>query len=193
MKYLVAARKIMVQKLLKEVLDTQLRLSDVPEVEVDQFYKSHVGDYQQAERARFAAISFSSRSDAAEALSALRKRPAMFAEVQAKHGGGALDESQFYSADELAEKIGVGAADQAMGIRELGQLGPALESPSGFLLVKLIGRKAAVKRPLEEVRDNIRQRIFRDQRAHLFDEYVQRLRVEIDVTTVEDNFTKVLE
>lgn len=188
-----AARKIMIQKLLKEVLDTQLRLSDVPEAEVDQFYKTHLGDYQQAERGRFGAISFSSRGEASEAFATIRKRPASFAEVQAKHGGAAIDESQFFSLEELAAKVGEKPAEQAMAIRELGQLAPALETSSGFLLVKLTGRKAALKRPLEDVRDNIRQRIFRDERAHLFDEYVQRLRVEMDVTTVDANFSKVLE
>lgn len=188
-----AARKIMIQKLLKEVLDTQLRLSDVPEAEVDQFYKAHLGDYQQDERGRFAAISFSSRAEVTDALASLRKHPSTFVEMQTKHGGAALDESQFFSREELVAKLGDKAAEQAMAIRELGQAAPALETSSGFLLLKLTGRKAALKRPLEDVRDNIRQRIFRDQRAHLFDEYVQRLRVEIDVTTVEDNFPKVLE
>ncbi len=188
-----AARKIMVQKLLREVLDSEVKASDISAADVEKFYKSHVADYRQPERARFSAIGVAGKAEADTLLAQLRKKPAdAFKKAQADHGGTAIDETTFYTAFDIEEKFGAGAAP-LMEIKELGSFGPVIQTPNGFLVAKLTGRKGALNRPADDVADVIRQRLYRERRAHAFDEYTERLRVALDVTVVDANVAKVVE
>ncbi len=63
----------------------------------------------------------------------------------------------------------------AFSMRE-GELSPVFITQLGFHMCKLTGRKPAVPKPFEEVRDQVRQRLIEEHRDGKFNEFVEQLK-----------------
>lgn len=76
----------------------------------------------------------------------------------------------FFKRGELAEEFELVAFSM-----EVGELSPVFVSPFGFHLVKLTERKPAVPRPLEEIREAVREHLLQDRQQERTRQLVQEL------------------
>ena len=88
---------------------------------------------------------------------------------------------RYFSRDEAT--IPEAVRETAFGMPELGDVAMC-ESPLGFHVLKLIGRRGAASPKFEEVRDKVMRRMLRDQRSRAGDALIEELRrkatIEVD-------------
>jgi peptidyl-prolyl cis-trans isomerase C len=147
----------------------------VPPAEVEKWYADHAAEAQEPERVRVLQVVVSSRDEALTLRDRLRRDPSKFAEVarassigpEGKNGG------------ELGW-IGRGAGfpevfDVCFSL-PLNAVSDVVPSPYGFHVFRVVERKAASRRTLEQSRGEITERLLRDRRARAQEEYLAALR-----------------
>ncbi len=197
--------RMMVAKFTGDRLDPKLADVKVSDEEVRRHYEANQDRYARPARVRGAVLeievprraSDATREElaakAAEILEAARELPAD------THGFGPL--AVQYSDEQTTRYVGgdIGwlvagsggyrweqpVVDAIWALDEPGQLGPVIETESGFWLVKLLDRQAPEPRPLQPLVEGIRQQLLRDKQARLRDEFYGRLakRNEVEVHT----------
>lgn len=178
-----AWRRLMVQRLLQDELDARVKIDDVKEEEVRAHYEAHRSDYFQPGRARLLWFVAKER-EAAERVHELLQKDRKVTSLLNQEGNQAaalnLDEASFYTEEELVGRFGP-AGTTLFDSAELGSPTAVVESDLGFVVGKLTGKKSAVSRPFEQVRDTIRQRLHRERRTGEFDALVKRYREDLSV------------
>jgi peptidyl-prolyl cis-trans isomerase C len=152
----------------------------VSPAEVDKWYAEHAADFAEPERVRVLQVVVSSRDEAATVRDRLRRDPSKFAEVarassiapEGKNGG------------ELGW-IGRGAGfpevfDVCFSL-PLNSISDVVPSPYGFHVFRVLERKAASKRTLEQARGEVAERLLRDRRARAQEEYLASLRARASI------------
>jgi len=147
----------------------------VAPAEVDRWYAEHPAEFGEPERVRVLQVVVSSRDEAAALRDRLRREPSQFAEVarassiapEGKNGG------------ELGW-IGRGAGfpevfDVCFSL-PLNQVSDVVPSPYGFHVFRVVERKAASRRTLDQARGELSERLLRDRRARAQEEYLAALR-----------------
>jgi peptidyl-prolyl cis-trans isomerase C len=147
----------------------------VPAADVEKWYADHAAEIQEPERVRVLQVVVSNRDEAAALRDKLRRDPSKFAEVarassigpEGKNGG------------ELGW-IGRGAGfpevfDVCFSL-PLNSVSDVVPSPYGFHVFRVVERKAASKRTLEQARGEITERLLRDRQARAQEEYLAALR-----------------
>jgi len=155
----------------------------VVEAEVERYYSDHLTDFQEPERVRVVQIVVASRDEALQLRDKLRRNPQTFAEVARKSSiapegknGGDLG------------YIGRGAgfpevfdACFAMPVNVVSEVTP---SPYGFHIFKVMDRKPAQRRTLEQAKGEIAEKLTREKRTRAQEEYLkalrQRARIQVD-------------
>jgi len=155
----------------------------VVEAEVERYYSDHLTDFQEPERVRVLQIVVASREEALQLRDKLRRNPQTFAEVARKSSiapegknGGDLG------------YIGRGAgfpevfdACFAMPVNVVSEVTP---SPYGFHIFKVMDRKPAQRRTLEQAKGEIAEKLTREKRTRAQEEYLkalrQRARIQVD-------------
>jgi peptidyl-prolyl cis-trans isomerase C len=142
---------------------------------VERWYADHPDDFQQPERVRVQQIVVATREEAVQLRDKLRRAPQTFAEVARKSSiapegkaGGDLG------------YIGRGSGfpevfDVAFGLAP-NTISEVTPSPYGFHLFRVVDRKPAQKRTLEDARGEIAEKLRRQKRARAQEEYVRALR-----------------
>ncbi len=147
----------------------------VAPAEVERWFAEHAAEFAEPERVRVLQVVVSSRDEAATLRDRLRREPGRFAEVarassiapEGKNGG------------ELGW-IGRGAGfpevfDVCFSL-PLNSISDVVPSPYGFHVFRVVERKAAGKRTLEQARGEVAERLLRDRRARAQEEYLAALR-----------------
>jgi len=155
----------------------------VVEAEVERYYSDHLTEFQEPERVRVLQIVVASRDEALQLRDKLRRNPQTFAEVARKSSiapegknGGDLG------------YIGRGAgfpevfdACFAMPVNVVSEVTP---SPYGFHIFKVMDRKPAQRRTLEQAKGEIAEKLTREKRTRAQEEYLkalrQRARIQVD-------------
>ncbi len=155
----------------------------VVEAEVERYYSDHLAEFQEPERVRVLQIVVAARDEALQLRDKLRRNPQTFAEVARKSSiapegknGGDLG------------YIGRGAgfpevfdACFAMPVNVVSEVTP---SPYGFHIFKVVDRKAAQRRTLEQAKGEIAEKLTREKRTRAQEEYLralrQRARIQVD-------------
>jgi hypothetical protein len=199
-----AARQVLVRKLLQRDLGPSIGDGSVSEAQIERYYQQHQQDYQQPEKRRLLHIQLAP-TDAGKALgySLLQKlkakdeegalfrlsveRHSLDAESRA-HGG----ELPFLSREELTEELGTSFATEVFEAPQ-GQVMPDLvQSTRGWHVVKVVARRDAVARNLEEVKEDIRDRLLKGHRAEDFEQYLAEIRQRHPVALYEERLDHVL-
>ena len=147
----------------------------VPPADVEKWYADHPAEFQAPERVRVLQVVVSSRDEAVALRDKLRRDPSRFAEVarassiapEGKNGG------------ELGW-IGRGGGfpevfDVCFSL-PLNSVSDVVPSPYGFHVFRVVERKAASKRTLDQARGEVTERLLRDRRARAQEEYLAALR-----------------
>jgi peptidyl-prolyl cis-trans isomerase C len=152
----------------------------VPAADAEKWYADHAPEFQEPERVRVLQVVVSNRDEASTLRDKLRRDPSRFAEVarassiapEGKNGG------------ELGW-IGRGGGfpevfDVCFSL-PLNQVSDVVPSPYGFHIFRVVERKAASRRTLDQARGEIIERLLRDRRAHAQEDYLAALRARASI------------
>jgi peptidyl-prolyl cis-trans isomerase C len=165
------------------------KLQVVP-AEVERYYADHAGEFQEPERVRVSQIVVPTRDEAQQIREKLRRNPQTFADVAKKSSIG----PEGKNGGDLGY-IGRGAgfpevfdACFSMPLNVISEVTP---SPYGFHIFRVVDRKGAQKRTLEQARAEIADKLARDKRARAQEEYLRTLRDRAKIQIDEKTLTSV--
>ncbi len=203
-----AIQKILVQRLVRDAFDE--KVSPPGDADVETYYEEHLAEFVRPERIRVALVLLEApvgsadrgvkEADAKKLLARVKveepENPLAFSKIarersedaETKTSGG---DAGYRTREELSERYSPELAAAAFALKGAGQVSSVVETPKGFVLVKLLARQAGVNRSLDEVRPQIVARIRRDARASGLEEYVLKLRSSSSVEIHEDELEKV--
>ncbi len=184
-----AARKVMVRKLLERDLTGEAVGRPVSDGEVATYYERNQSYYLQPAMRRIAHIQLSPDDDgrnlANNLLDQLQRREEdrdrQFRQLVLRHSldtetrarGGEL---LFKTAEDLTDDFGLSFSREIFGRSEDGLVLQPVQSTRGWHVVWVLSRRPELVRPLEEVREEIVEKLLEKQRANSFDRYLNALR-----------------
>jgi peptidyl-prolyl cis-trans isomerase C len=179
--------QLIVERLFEQEVFPQI---EVAEAEIVRHYADHGEEFQEPERVRVQQVVVASRDEAAQLREKLRRNPQTFAEVarkasiapEGKNGG---DLGFIGRGSGFPEVFDVCFALPVNAISEV------TPSPYGFHLFKVVEKKAATKRTLEQARGDIAEKLAREKRARAQEEYVGALRKRAQIRIDEKAFAAV--
>ncbi len=193
-----AARKVMVRKLLQHDLLDNANPDEVPESEIQAYYTQHLSDYRQPEKLRLLNLELlpteTGHAKARALLARLQARPndrGLFKELaatysqerqSAERGGELLPMSH----DELLAAYGQSFAKDVFTLAPGELTSVPIQSTRGWHVVRLLSRREALTRSIDEVRVEIREKLVKGQRAKDFDKYLADIRKRYPVAMYDD-------
>ncbi len=197
-----AAKRVMVQELLKQELDE--RAETISDAQVKRYYESHKDDYVKPAMTRLAHIAFSKERKAqaesvlAQALALTPMDYAAFGKLAREHSEDpktkVLDgDLRFMSDDELATQHGPELRDAAQKLERIGDVAPALvETPKAVHVIKLQGRQQALNLSLEQASTSIRQVLLNETRQERYRALLEKLKADAHFELSDDGLAKVV-
>ena len=203
-----AVKKIVVQKITREEFDKRVRIADVTDADLQTYFDGHKADYDKPEMVRssvivvgFGADKVAAKKNAQEA----QKRGAEAAKLEdraffkdlvvqystdesTKRAGGDL---RYLEATEFEKTYGADARTWLYGPGADNAVSPLIESKEGFLVFKRTGRKAAITRTFDQVKNQIKNVVYREKRTAAFDAFVEELKTKHGVQVYADKLDKL--
>ena len=174
-----ARKKILIARLLKDKVDDTITISDE---EITGFYDANTDKYMTAEVMRVSHILVPSREEAKNILAELNGGKnfedlarAKSVDPTAQQGG----DIGYFPKGQLMSEF-----EDACGRLDIDETSDVVKTKLGYHVIKLTDRKKPKQRPIEQVSDNIRSRIYTVKRQKIFNELLDRLRKE---TVIEVN------
>jgi parvulin-like peptidyl-prolyl isomerase len=201
-------KAFIVDRFIEEQMEGQPEAPAVSDAEVADYYRAHASRFALPEKIRFAFIQmgFSSKATEERKAEALRKAESVLAEARALGGssGGFGALAQRYSEDQATRYLGGDAGwlardekgrwdtaviEAAFALKTAGEISPVIQTANGLCLVKLIEKKVAGCRPLEEVTEAIRYKLALEKHHRLQEEFHEAmtagLKIEINRALLE--------
>jgi peptidyl-prolyl cis-trans isomerase C len=203
-----AVRKIIVQKLTREEFDSRVRLADVTDAELQQYYDSHKSDYDKPEMARASVLIAEAKGGdkaAIQKLEGLRREAAElknredrnhFRDLVQKHSADEASKAtggdlRYLSQVEFTERFGKEAADWIFGGDTNNEISPVFVLGDQAAVFKRTGRRKAVTRSFEQVKNQIKNVVYREKRSAAFNTYVDELKKKFNVTVHEEKIDRI--
>ncbi len=191
-----AAKQVMIQKLTREEFDEKLDREDVPEEDIRKYYGEHLSEYVRPGMVRASQILIKTDPKATKAdIDAAKKRALkIYKEVQknasdissfrklakeysedtaTKNRGGDMG---YFARTEEGGPLPKELSDAIWKLKEINDIAPLVKTDKGFHIVRLTGRREPVERTLEQVRSQIRSRLYKETRTEKFDAFVAKLK-----------------
>ena len=164
--------QLTVERLFEQEVFARIQVVDA---EIERHYADHAAEFQEPERVRVQQIVVPTRDEALQLREKLRRNPQTFADVARKSSIG----PEGRAGGDLGY-IGRGAgfpevfdACFTMPLNVISEITP---SPYGFHIFKVVDRKGAQKRTLEQARAEILDKLTRERRARAQADYLRTLR-----------------
>jgi peptidyl-prolyl cis-trans isomerase C len=192
-------KQVMITKLMKDEFETKFTPDSISEEELRTFYKTNEAEYVKPEEVRVSAVVLSNKSQAekvaGEAKGEAGRTNKGFRELVTKYStdevtkirGGDL---RYFARNNKEIPAGVIAAGFAL--EKTGDVSGAVEGGDGkYYVLKQTGRRKAVAKSFEDVKLQIRNRLYREKRVEAQKTFVDNLRTQAKVEVLEDNLGKV--
>ena len=195
-----AKKRQMVQQMMRELFEEQIRISDIRDDEIRAYYESHREEYAQPEQRRASHIRVSDRALATRLLEQLKDQPredeTLFHTLSARYDedpvtkgrGGDL---RFFSEpgerrEHEESHVPDAVAAAVFALDEIGDFAPTVvQGAEGFHIVRMTGRRPALRRSLEEARRPIQSKLHRERRDAAIEAFVASLRERAEI---EENY-----
>ncbi|MBI5632121.1 MAG: peptidyl-prolyl cis-trans isomerase [Nitrospirae bacterium] len=196
-----ALKRIIINQYRQDNLEPELAKISVSDDEIQAFYHERISDFSTPQLVRAAVIEISVPAKASD-----EKRKELLKRAEdARADAMALDRATLsfgavavkYSDDQASRyrggdtglikrgdavvRWGNEMTDALFSLREIGQVSPVILSPGGYHIVKLIETKESVSRPLAEVKELIRSRLFFEKKVQKENEFYGKLTSELKV------------
>ncbi len=165
----------------------------IREERIRNYYQNHMAEFSTPERVHLAAIFLKAEDpdDAREMQALEEKARAILSEI--RQGADFADLARRYSQGPAADTGGdMGFFElqhldpklaQAVQAMALGDVGGPVRMPAGVQVIRLLDRQAGVVKPLDEVREQIYDTLYRQEVDRRYSAWVQQLR--------ENAYTKI--
>lgn len=203
-----ATKKIIVQKLTRDEFDGQVKLQDVSDADLQKYFEEHKGEYQKPEmvRASHVAIAFgkdkaAARKQAEDAQKKAANKEALkdrnaFKELVAavstdestKRAGGDL---RYLGALEVEERFGAAARAWLFAGEGINDVSPVIEGKDSWHVFLRTGKRKEITRTFDQVKNQIKNVVFREKRTAAFNKLVDELKAKHGVTVYDAKLEKV--
>lgn len=196
------ARKAMVRKLLEKDLGAGVIAHSVSDVEIARYYDRHIDEYMQPAMVRLGHVQLppteAGRALAKTMIDELAGQTELLdvaiARLADKHSTDVTSRKSsgmlpFMTREEIQREFGLSFADVAFS----GQAGQVAAEPAqstrGWHVVLVAARREGLARPLDEVRDGIRDKLLKGQRSEEFQSYLDEIRQRFPVALYEESLS----
>jgi peptidyl-prolyl cis-trans isomerase C len=188
----------MISKFLRKDFESKLKVEDVPDADVEKYYKEHPEEFNRPDEVRVSQIVVKDKAKAdkvvREANAASKSDPKGFRDLVTKYSEDEDSKSRggdLMSFDASSTTVPKPVVEAAFALKEVGDISPPVKVDRGYAVLRLTQKRPGFSRPLPEVKRQIQQRLFRDLRAKAMDTFVAELRQKYTVTIDEANLAKV--
>lgn len=201
-------KKVMVQKLTRLDFEGKVSLSDITDEQMRAYYDAHLEDYNKPEMTRASVLVIAKGADPAAAKAIadkahksatmektigdrahFRRLVAEFGtDLETKKTGGDL---RYKSKQELTEAYGAEAAEQVWALPSINAVSDILETKDSYLVFKKTGTRKPIERGFDQVKNQIRNLLYREQRGEAFNSFVDKLKVDFAVETFPEQLKKL--
>jgi peptidyl-prolyl cis-trans isomerase C len=189
-------KQVMIQKLLASEFD-KMKPEDVADAECKKYYDGHLDEFNKPEEVRVSSILVKDANVAKKVLADARIKGAdnqgfraLVAEYSTdqatKDRGGDL---RYF--DQKTKDVPHEIVEAAFKLQNVGDLSQPVKTQGGLAILKLTGRRKAVAHTFEEVKQQVRNRLYRDQRTSSMEEFVKKLRSKSSIKIDEGKLAKV--
>jgi peptidyl-prolyl cis-trans isomerase C len=189
----------MISKFLQKDFESKLRVEDVPDADVEKYYKQHAEEFNRPDEVRVSQLVVKDKARAEKLAGEARAAGShadgkAFRELVSKYSededskarGGDLT-----SFDKTSNLYPRELVEAAFALKEVGDISPPVKTDKGYHVLRLTQKHPGFSRPLGEVKRQIQQRLFRDVRAKALDAFVADLKTKYAVSIDEANLAKV--
>jgi peptidyl-prolyl cis-trans isomerase C len=159
----------------------------VSDAEIQRYFADHAAEFEEPEKVHVLQVVVASKEEALAVREKLRRNPQTFAEVARKSsiapegkGGGDLGY--------IGRGSGFPEVFDVTFTLPLNRVSDVTPSPYGFHIFKVVDRRAPQRRTLEQARGEIAEKLAREKRAQVQQDYVkglrERARIEVDEKAV---------
>jgi peptidyl-prolyl cis-trans isomerase C len=177
-------KQMMVQQMMQDLFDKDgLKLSDIGEAEIKSYYDANKAEFEKPAQVRASQILLKDKVAADKLLAPLTK-----------DNDGDL---HFFSAEKDSGEGPEATRPQAVrkaafSLAKVGDVYPeVVQSELGYHLLKLTGKREAMKRSLEDARRLIQNRLWRQKREQAIESFVAELRTKANVKENPELLAKV--
>lgn len=172
--------QLTIEKLFEEQVFPAVQVVDA---EIERYYADHQADFQEPERVRVQQIVVATRDEALQLRDRLRRNPQTFAEV-ARKSSIAPEGKAGGDLGYIGRGAGFPEVFDACFTMPLQAISEVTPSPYGFHIFRVLDRKGAQRRTLEQARTEIAEKLSRERRARAQEDYLlalrQRAEIQID-------------
>jgi len=164
--------QLTIERLFEQEVFPQVQVVDA---EVERHYADHSAEYQEPERVRVLQIVVPTRDEALQIREKLRRNPQTFGDVARKSSIGPEGKNGG-DLGYIGRGAGFPEVFDACFTMPLNVVSEVTPSPYGFHIFKVLDRKGAQKRPIEQARGEISEKLSREKRGQAQEEYLRALR-----------------
>ncbi len=199
-----------ISKMIAKEFDEKKKQELISEEDIKKYYEQNITDYNKPE-AVYVRTLFVKAPESSKERSA-KKREAekylkdiishkdddtyFFNLVKAKSDDEELrargGELAYLSREELTKKYGREFADAAFSLASINDIySKPVETKDGFYLIKLRGKRLAINRSLDEVKETIRMKLYSEKRQKALEDWIESLKKKYNVSILKENLLKV--
>lgn len=192
----------MISKFLQKDFESKLKVEDVPEADVEKYYKDHPEEFNKKDEVRVSEILVKDKAKADKAYAEAKAQPKTagadqkgFRDLVTKYSEDEESKARsgdltFFDKDSTVYPKPV--VEGAFKLAEVGDVSPPIKTDKGFVILKLTQKRPGFNRPLAEVKRQIQQRLFRDTRTKALDAFIADLKKNTKIEYHEENLAKVV-
>jgi peptidyl-prolyl cis-trans isomerase C len=189
-------KQVMIQKLLKQEFE-RVRIEDIKDEEIKAYYDSHLSEFNKPPEVRASVILVKDEATARKVMDDARAKGienAGFRELVAQYSideptkerGGDL---RFF--DDKTTELPKEVVEASFKMVNIGDVSGPIKTARGYAVLKLTGQRKALTRTLDEVKQQIRSKLFRERRQKLMDDYEAGLRKQAKIEIHNDRLSRV--
>ncbi|MBM4279640.1 MAG: hypothetical protein FJ137_02400 [Deltaproteobacteria bacterium] len=205
-----ALKKLLVQRLTREEFDGRVQLKDVADAELQKYFDEHRAEYDKPEMVRASVITVVATTPGAKAKADEAQRLAadptkkddriFFKDLVAKYSTDeatrpAGGDVRYVARDEAMSRFGKDAADWLFSSDEANAVSPVVSSTTAagqaFHVFKRTGQRKALSRSFDQVKNQIKNVVYREKRTAAFNTFVDELKTKHGAVTFPDKLDQL--
>ncbi|MBN2725254.1 MAG: peptidyl-prolyl cis-trans isomerase [Deltaproteobacteria bacterium] len=190
-------KRVMIHRQRQIILESRVKITDITDEEVKNYYDKHITEFKRPERRRAAVIYFKDEAAAKPVIDELKKNKNDLRSFQAlvkKHSidadskkrGGLLP-----LFDQESKAVDAELVKATFAIAKTGDLSSLVKTAKGQALIRLSGISPKLEKDVKEVSDLIKKRILKEKQQKAYAEYLAELKKSSTVKVYKEKFDMV--
>lgn len=179
-----ARRKLFVGKVIDQVIRPRIKVEDK---DVEAYYESNIKDYDMPEQVHARMIVVETEKEASEVLKRLGKKgkkkekfDEVAREVSISPEGAAGGDLGFFGRGDMPPEF-----EEAVFALKKGKVSGIVETPYGYHIFKLVEKREGRTLKIEDVKDEIMERLRGVEADREFNEWIKKLKEEVEIVVRE--------